>query len=227
MKKSILTLATITTLVCTAVSTQVLAHKAGDIIVRAGLTNVNPDDASSNLFVDGGDLGLGITIEDNSQLGINVAYFITDNINVELLAATPFKHDVNFGVEDPLGTGDLLGSVKHLPPTLTVNYYFLDSASKFQPYIGAGLNYTLIFDEEFTSANDAAGLTDLSLDNSFGFSAQIGADIKLPDNWHLNVSYRYIDIDTEASFKLGDADGYISQIQIDPGVYTLSLGYTF
>jgi len=208
-------------------STSTMAYEKGDILVRAGFTNVSPNDDASNIIAGGADLGVSLTVDSNTQLGLNVAYFITDQINVELLAATPFTHDVNFSVADPLGTGNQLGEVTHLPPSLTANYYFLDAASAFQPYVGAGLNYTIIFDEEFTGANKSAGLSKLDLDNSFGLTAQIGADYKIDNKWHVNASVRWIDIDTEASFMVGEASGSVADIQIDPTVFTISLGYTF
>ena len=223
MKKQLLALA-ITTAIFSPVA---LSHQAGDILVRAGATTVSPDESSSNIFAGGDDLGVGLTIDNNTQLGLNVAYFFTDHINVELLAATPFTHDVNFSVDDPLGTGNKVGEVTHLPPTVTVNYYFNNASSVFQPYIGAGVNYTFIYDEEFTSANDKAGLTDLSLDNSLGLSAQIGMDYMIDKTWHLNASVRWIDIDTEATFDVGEAKGRVGNIEIDPWVYTVSIGYTF
>jgi len=200
-----------------ALSPLASAHQQGDWIVRGGLTTVAPDESTSNIVAGGTDLGVALNIDNDTQLGLNVAYFITDNINIELLAATPFKHDVNFQ----------LGEVTHLPPTLTANYYFNDASSAFQPYIGAGINYTFIFDEEFTGANETAGLSDLSLDNSFGLSAQVGMDYQIDTKWHVNASVRFIDIDTEATFKVGDAAGKVSDIEIDPWVYTLSVGYTF
>jgi len=203
------------------------AHQQGDIIVRGGFTTVTPDESTSNIIAGGNDLGVALTIDSNTQLGINIAYFVTDKINIELLAATPFKHDVNFSVNDPLGTGTKLGEVTHLPPTLTANYYFNDASSAFQPYIGAGINYTFIFDEEFTSANKDAGLSNLSLDNSFGLSAQVGMDYKIDTDWHVNASVRFIDIDTDASFNVGEASGSVNSIEIDPWVYTLSVGYTY
>ncbi|WP_026377082.1 OmpW family outer membrane protein [Aestuariibacter salexigens] len=204
----------------------VSAFQKGDWVIRAGFASVVPDESSSNIVV-GSDLGVNVGVESNTQLALNLAYFITDKVNVEVLAATPFKHDVNFGVSDPLGTGDQLGEVTHLPPTVTVNYFFADSASKFQPYVGAGLNYTLFFDEDFTSANQSAGLSDLSLDNSFGIAAQIGADYMFSDEWFLNGSIRWIDIDTEASFQLGGAAGSVDSIEIDPWVYSITIGYRF
>lgn len=203
------------------------AYQKGDVVVRGGLTLVSPDDASSNIIAGDTDLGLGVAVDSNTQIDLNVAYFLTDRINIELLAATPFSHDVDFGVADPLGTGNKLGEVKHLPPTISVNYYFNDPSATFQPYAGLGLNYTVFFDEEFTSANEEAGLTKLDLDDSFGIAAQLGADYKLTDKWHLNASVRWIDIDTSATFELSGAEGKVSDIEIDPWVYTISLGYTF
>jgi outer membrane protein len=223
MKKSSLTLVALASLTATQYAS---AFEQGDIILRVGLANVSPNDSSSNIMV-GSDLGVNVAVDSNTQLGLNIAYFLTNNINVEVLAATPFTHDVNFGVSDPLGTGDHLGEVTHLPPTVTLNYYFNDASSKFQPYIGAGLNYTIFFDEEFTSANEAAGLADLSLDNSFGLAAQVGADYMLNDKWFINGSVRWIDIDTKASFNLNGAEGSVDSIEIDPYVYTLTLGYRF
>ena len=71
------------------------------------------DESTSNIVAGGTDLGVALNIDNDTQLGLNVAFFITDNINIELLAATPFKHDVNFSVADPLGTGNQLGEVTH------------------------------------------------------------------------------------------------------------------
>ena len=64
----------------------------------------------------------------------------------------------------------------------------MDASSAFQPYVGASLNYTIFVDEEFTDANKQAGLTDLELDNSLGLTAQLGADYKIKDKWHINAS---------------------------------------
>lgn len=197
-----------------------IAYEAGDWLVRAGATNVAPDESSGNVFVGGNDLGIGVNVGSNTQLGLNVAYFIQPNLAIELLAATPFDHDIG------LNTVGALGSTKHLPPTLSANYYFADADSKLQPYLGAGLNYTVFFDESFTGSNEAAGFSDLELDDSFGVSVQAGLDFILDSTWSINASVRWIDIDTEATFKLNDAAGKVD-VEIDPFVYTLSVGYRF
>lgn len=197
------------------------------MVARVGIANVDPDDSSSNIVVGGSDLGVNLSVGDNTQLGLNFAYFLTDRLNVEVLAATPFTHDVNFGVSDPLGTGNQLGEVTHLPPTVTLNYYLNNPDSAFQPYVGIGLNYTIFFDEKFTGSNEAIGLNDLSLDDSFGLAAQVGVDYMLDDNWILNGSLRWIDIDTEASFNLSGTEGEVGSIEIDPLVAMISVGYRF
>ena len=99
------------------------AHQAGDIIVRAGAITVDPHESSSDINAGGADIaGSKATLDSNTQLGLNFAYMLTDHVGIELLAATPFSHDV--GVKGmPGGFAGLngkLGGLKHLPPTLSV-----------------------------------------------------------------------------------------------------------
>lgn len=216
MKKSLLTLAVLATIS----STTALAYEKGDMLVRVGLTTVAPDESSSNVFAGGTDTGLTLNVDNNTQLGLNFAYFFTDKWNVEVLAATPFKHDI--GVN---GAGKL-GETTHLPPTVTANYFFADSGAAFQPYAGIGLNYTIFFDEDFTADSKEAGFSDLDLDSSFGLSAQVGFDYMIDKEWFVNASVRYIDISTDATFNAGEAPGKVT-VDIDPWVYTVSVGYKF
>ncbi|WP_158969329.1 OmpW family protein [Paraglaciecola sp. L3A3] len=201
-------------------SLYVHAYETADWIFRTGVTAVNPDDSSDNVLVGGSDLGIGVNVDSNAQLGINIGYFISPKIALEILLATPFEHDIG------LNTVGALGSTKHLPPTISVNYYLANATAKFQPYIGAGINYTIFFDEEFTAENKQAGFSDLSLDDSIGLSLQAGLDYMLDDEWHVNASVRWIDIGTDAEFTLNDEQGSVA-VDIDPFVYTLSLGYRF
>ncbi|MFP5339225.1 MAG: OmpW family outer membrane protein, partial [Gammaproteobacteria bacterium] len=100
------------------------AFEAGDIIVRAGAITVDPREDSSDInhAVLGEVAGSKATLDSNTQLGLNFAYMVTDQVGIELLAATPFSHDV--GVKGMpgayAGLNGKLGSLKHLPPTLSV-----------------------------------------------------------------------------------------------------------
>ncbi|GLX86021.1 outer membrane protein W [Thalassotalea loyana] len=231
MKKNLLAVAVLSSL---SVSAFAGGYQAGDIVVRGGLVNVQPDSAEHVIYAGGApvDIGLGnlkASVEDDTQVSLNLVYFIDSNWAVELLAATPFSHDITVNLGD--GTKTNLGETKHLPPTLSALYYF-DTNSNFKPYVGAGINYTFFFEDDFNPAMEGSdsplNLSDLNLENSWGLSAQIGADYYFDENWSINASVRYIDIDTTAHFKAlgGAADGYVD-VNIDPIVYSLQVGYKF
>lgn len=205
-----------------------LANQAGDFIVRGGATNITPDSDKSNIMLAGADSTMTLTVDDNTQLGLNFVYFYDSNWAIELLAATPFTHDVTIQDKNAvLGVdGANLGEVSHLPPTLSALYYF-DTNSAFKPYVGVGINYTVFFDEEFAAAPKSLGLSNLELDGSFGLSAQIGADYHLDEKWSLNASIRYIDIDSDATFDVAGNNIGKAEVNVDPMVYSLMLGYKF
>jgi outer membrane protein len=229
MKKSLLTLAVLSSLSLNAIAAD---YKAGDFVVRGGATMVSPDSGKSTVYVEalGGDTPLTVSVDENTQLGLNFVYFYDNNWAFE---ATPFTHDIT--IHDPQGiSGGLFGAnvdgatlaeVTQLPPTLSALYYF-DSASSLKPYAGIGINYTIFFDEDFKSTPESLGFNDLELDGSFGFSIQVGADYQLNNKWHVNASARYIDIGTDANFKIGDIKGSAS-VDVDPMVYSVMLGYKF
>lgn len=220
------------TLICAALvaafsAPAAMANQAGDFVVRFGATTVAPNDDSGKVVVDAlGTTGMEVSVDNNTQLGLNFAYFFTPNWAVEVLAATPFSHDINLQMSE-LGLGDgKLAETKHLPPTISALYYFNSPESKFQPYVGAGINYTIFFDDNFTDAREDQTFQSLELDDSFGLSAQLGIDYKLENNWLVNASIRYIDIDTEADFEVAGSKASVD-VDIDPWVYTLSVGYRF
>lgn len=209
------------------------AFEAGDIIVRAGAITVDPHEETSSVKVDrgalaGADLGGKASLDSDTQLGLNFAYMLTDHVGVELLAATPFQHDVSIsGTAGGIADGKL-GDLKHLPPTLSLIYYPLDNKSAFQPYVGAGINYTWFFDESVGSAATAGGFDNFRVKNSWGWAAQVGMDYMLTENVMLNAQLRYIDIDTEA-YVDNTVLGVRAKVDVDvdPFVYMVGLGYKF
>ena len=207
------------------------AYEAGDWIVRGGAVMVAPNDDSSNLDLAGAQLaGTGVEVDDNTQLLLNVTWMAKEHVGVELLAATPFEHSVDSKGLPGLGLGlsDVeVGSVKHLPPTLTVLWYPMESGAAFQPFIGAGINYTIFFQEDTSGAARAAlGARNLELDDSWGLAARAGFDYMLNDCWSLHAGVYYLGIDTKAN--LDTALGKVGvDVDINPWVYTVGLGYRF
>ena len=232
---------TVTLTTLTTFAGTVLSHEQGDWIVRVGAATVDPDESSSLLNVAGlggniADSGLGI--DGDTQAGFTLAYMLTDHVAVELLAATPFTHDIYLnssgiaGAQPGLPAGSKIASVEHLPPTLSLQYFLRDGSSAFQPYVGIGINYTLILDEDLAAnikadlAGGGLGASNLDIDDSVGLALQIGADYQLDEKWLFNAAIWNMDIDTEAS--LDSAVGTVkADLDIDPWVYMLSVGYKF
>ncbi len=188
------------------------AVSAGDWIFRIGVTNVNPNDESSALTAVSPNAK--VSVDSDTSLGFNFTYMFRDNWGVELLAALPFKHDIN-------GRGDLaplgkVGETKHLPPTVTLQYHFTPKRN-VRPYVGLGINYTNFFDEKAT-----AGISSLKLDSSWGLAAQGGVDIDVSKSWFVNFDLRYINIETTAKTNLGKID-----VDINPWVSTVAIGTRF
>ncbi len=188
-------------------SSQTFAVDKGDWIVRFGAASVNPNDSSGELVA-----GVGVAVDDSQAAFANLSYMIGDNLALELLASTPFTHTIS-------ATGALSGEVaevKQLPPTFSIQYHFTPK-SNLRPYVGAGINYTIFFDEQATAV-----ISSIDLDNSLGLAAQAGIDIDFTKNWFFNADLRYINIETTATTDIGSVD-----VTIDPWVLSLGIGTTF
>ncbi len=104
-----------------------------------------------------------------------------------------------------------------MPPTISLQYRF-DTAGNFQPYIGAGVNYTIFSSEKIGLPN-----ADLELDESVGLALQVGFDYEINDRMIFNAVLRAIDIETDA--KLDGVD--LTTVKIDPIAIGLGIGWTF
>ena len=220
-----------------AVAPAAQAFEAGDFILRAGVAHVAPDASSERINVAGNPVLAGnprVDVDSNTQLGIRATYMFTSNIGIGLLGATPFKH--NIVGAGTLGTAGKLGETKHLPPTLTLQYYPMHSSSVFQPFVGLGVNYTTFFEEKtdptLTNALSASS-TDLKLDDSVGVAVEIGMDYMLSENFGLNAAVWWADINTDATITTFDSAGNVAartdkfEVEIDPMVYMVGFTYKF
>ncbi|WP_299875372.1 OmpW family protein [uncultured Cocleimonas sp.] len=198
------------------------AYEKGDILLKFGAATVVPDDKSDDIQEIAGE---AVSADNETQLGLSGTYMLSEKLGIEVLAATPFTHQIK--ADGGTLDGASIGEIKHLPPTISAQYYLLGGKGKFQPYVGAGLNYTIFFHEKV--GNDAAGLgyTKLKLDNSIGLAAQIGVDYQINDKWFLNASAMYADIDTDATLTGPGATTLHVDYDLDPMVYRLNVGYKF
>ena len=206
--------------------TLALAHGEGDIILRAGPALVDPDDNNNKVNIGGMPTDFTVSVDDDTQLGLTATYMLSDHIGIGLLASTPFKHTVS--LENAGGLNGDIVETKHLPPTLTLQYFFASPSSAFQPYAGIGINYTYFFDEKAKSSalKDAVNTRNVKIDDSLGFAFEAGFDYMLDEKWMLNAAVWYLDLDTDASIT-SDLGEITSDVSIDPFVYMIGLGYKF
>ncbi len=198
MKKNLLAVAVL----CALTSGAALAQQAeqGPWMLRARVVHLDSANKDST--------PLGLTVNNKAIPEVDVSYFFTKNLAAELILTVPQKHTVRAG-------GVAIGSLKHLPPTLLLQYHF-DTAAGFKPYVGAGLNYT-----RFSSVNLPAGV-DIDR-NSFGAALQVGVDIPLQKNLYLNFDVKKVFIKTDVS--AGGAK--LGTFKVDPVLVGVGLGWRF
>lgn len=167
----------------------------------------------------------GASVEVDSAIvpELDFTYFLTDNIGAELILATS-PHDIK-------GTGTLAGlgklaDVMALPPTLTLQYHF-NPDGKVRPYAGVGVNWTVFYNNDASSALiGAVGPTSVHLKDSVGVAFQAGVDFAINDRWFINADVKYIQIDTTARLNSGGLINRVA-VDLDPIVAGIGVGFRF
>jgi outer membrane protein len=197
MKKTLLAAA-----LCVVASASALAQSSteGPWMVRARAVYLQ----SSN----GDTTPLSLSINDKWLPEVDFSYFFTPQIAAELVLTVPQKQTLSAGSTE-------IGSFKHLPPTLTLQYHFTNFTG-FKPYLGAGINYTRI-----SAVNLPAGV-DVER-NSYGPALQAGVDIPLAKNLYLNFDVKKVYIRTDVSA----AGAKLGTFKVDPVLYGVGLGWRF
>ena len=153
--------------------------------------------------------GLGLSVNNKTIPEVDISYFFNKNVAAELILTVPQKHDLSSSV-----LGGRIGSLKHLPPSLLLQYHF--DAPGFKPYVGVGVNYT-----RFSNVNLPAGV-DIDR-NSWGGALQVGVDIPLSKNLYLNFDVKKVYIKTDV-FAGGAKAG---TFKVDPVLVGVGLGWRF
>ena len=227
MKKSLLVLA-----VLSAFAPVLAQAEAGDIVVRLRAASVSPDEKSklgttvATTALAGTVLPGGVlTVDNNTIPELDISYYVTKNIAVELILATGTRHDVSIAKNTGTLGNQNLGSVNLLPPTLTAQWHF-NPDQTIDPSVGAGLKYTHSFDR---SLKTTGGLPIHIDQNMFGVVAQAGVDVNLGSGWLINADVKYVKMNTDV--KLSTTGGAtwvkIDDLDINPWVFGVGVGKKF
>lgn len=225
MKKTLLAI-----LMASAFAPAVSMAEQGDFVVRLRAAHINADEDSklgrttNNLLgITALNPGAELEVESNTIPELDLSYYVTKNIALELILAVGSKHDVNIHKNSNVGQAFVgnfdLGEVNALPPTLTVQWHFMPD-QMFDPYVGAGVNYTRFMDNSL----DLNGMQIRIDRNSWGPAIQAGFDVNLKDGWLINADVKKLWIDTDVRFK---GIGKIDSLDIDPWVFAVGFGKKF
>ena len=194
--------------------------------VRVRGVGVIPSE-SANIGVIGGD----INIQNTFIPELDFTYFFTKNIATELILGTT-KHDVKTVGSDISAVGGStnasvdLGSVYLLPPTLTLQYHFFPMKEKiFKPYVGAGVNYTIFYNEKSGTV-----VKDVQYENAFGFAAQVGFDLMLDDTFFINADVKRLFLSTDVTVDASNLAAGLSipaEVDINPWLLGFGVGMKF
>lgn len=185
--------------------------KSWEVKVRAAyLETVDESDAFSALGIDFSEDA--ISVEDKWIPEIDVTYAFTENVLAELVLTIPQKHDVYLE-----GVGKL-GSLEHLPPTLSLVYEF-NNESAFTPYLSGGLNFTWITNKKLSVAGVVLDLEDYS----FGLALGAGLRYDIDEKWDIDASVKWIDLESDVT--AGGAK--LTNAQLNPYLFSFGASYRF
>lgn len=192
----------VTTAVCALLSGAAFAQESPWMVrVRA----VNIDMANKDAT------GLGLTVNNKTIPEVDVTYFFNKNMAAELVLTVPQKQTVNSTV-----LAADIGTFKHLPPTLTLQYHF-DGSSDMKPYVGAGVNYTQI-----TQVNLLSGGANVD-SHCWGTALQAGIDFPIDKNLSFNIDIKKVLINTNVY--VGGVNNGV--LKLNPTLMGVGLGYRF
>jgi len=150
-----------------------------------------------------------LRVNDKTIPEVDVSYFFDKNVAAELMLTVPQKQTVYSG-------STALGTFKHLPPTLLLQYHFTD-LDGYKPYLGAGINYTRISSVDIQNGG-------VTLDShSWGGAVQAGVDIPLDRNWSLNFDVKKIYIRTDVYSGASNT----GTLKLNPLAASIGIGYRY
>jgi len=202
-----------------------LPHVVAALVAAGGLSTVSTAQADPSAWLvrvravelqsaNTDSTGLGLSINNKTIPEVDISYFFTPQWATELVLTYPQSQTIR-------SNGTDIGSLKHLPPTLTLQYHFTGLGA-FQPYVGAGVNYTHFSDVSFSAPVQAALQPSLK-SNSYGLAGQIGADFELTKNIVLNLDVKKVQIGTDVS----SFGVKVGTFKVDPWLIGVGVGWRF
>lgn len=147
---------------------------------------------------------------------LDITYYFTDNIAAELILGTTYANINGAGSISSLGK---VGKTWILPPTLTLQYHFTNFGA-FKPYVGAGVNYTIFYNQDAGSADY------LKVKNTFGGALQFGVDYMIDEHWGLNFDVKKLFLEPKFDVTVGGQE-LSGKAKLNPWLIGTGITYRF
>ena len=156
----------------------------------------------------------------NRALAFGVVYAFTPELSAELALGLP--PTTTLSGAGTLASAGTLGRVTYGPAVLSLRHA-LPALGPLQPYVGLGVNYTLVLRSE------DAFVQQLDVRSAWGGVAQLGATLPLGGPWSLSLDAKKVWAKTVATGTLPALGGVAtrSEVRLDPLISTLSLSYRY
>jgi len=218
---------------------------AGDVTVRLAYSGIEPLNGGSHVNTAATIVGPGggnVDVTGGVQPEVDLSYFLTDNISLQLIA-TATRHEISVtgtklnGVAN-LGSRIDVASTYVLPPAIVAQWNFAPHAA-FDPYVGFGVDLLWPFDtQENTMNNQQAGLTALGLppkgqviqkaglSNAIGPVFEVGLNYNISGPWFLNLDYKQVI--NRLTARVHTVAGLVkANVDLDPAVLSAGIVYRF
>ncbi|WP_323843816.1 OmpW/AlkL family protein [Microbulbifer magnicolonia] len=227
-------------------------YQAGTVMARIGLSYIEPNDDSGkwrfnrDLFPDLD--GLRFDIDHETTWNVTLGFMPVDHFSVEVGYIGESEHDLDLtGLMSPFENDRIrTGSIDRQTGTLIFNWFPVCKESWIQPYIGLGGQYTDFDGIRFSvDANDylaevanAIGPATMFIDDDWGWAGQVGIDIMFGRNsrWFVNAAAQYLDLSLDVDLHYAvpvefdpgvTISAAVTDVDFDPWVYNLGIGYRF
>jgi outer membrane protein len=188
-------------LIAAMAATAAHAQEAPRWILRAGVHPVQPKPHNHEQL----QVGAG------TALTFAASYMLSEHWGIEALAALPVEHEIVLR-----GSGTV-ARVQQVPPTLSLQYHFMDPNGRIRAYLGAGINRTTFCDEHTSGALQGS---ELDLADSWGPAVEAGLDFDVGRHWFISIDAHWFDIDTTT--RLNGAN--LGTLEIDPYAVGMTVG---
>lgn len=198
--------------------------------VRVSVEQINVHSDSQNLRSNGPAFltpqPAAIAIGDTTILQLVYTRKIDPHWDLDVQAGIPPRLDVKgLGTLAPFG---VIAHIRQAGPTIFATYHFGAPENRFRPFAGVGLNYSRFYDAQATDSGRlvAGGPTRISLSDSFGPAAKIGASYRLVDRWSLVGTIGTARLKTDVSSTTGSIERTTSVV-LRPVGFSIGVAASF